>query len=171
MSDRSDMEQLRNRAVLREHRFRSAFPFIGPLIAWFRHCWNSISTQWYVRPLSQQQSEFNQLLVQQLGEMRTLLEHPEARLADLVSRLERQEARLTDLVSQLRSHTESLQGRLRDHEAWLITQDREQSDLVRDVAELRVRLTQMQRLVQELRRPDEDDETERGGTGFEGQDS
>ena len=36
----SELEQLRALASLREHRFRSRIPLIGPLIARFRELWN-----------------------------------------------------------------------------------------------------------------------------------
>jgi hypothetical protein len=42
---------------------------IGGLIARFREMWNNVSTKWYVRPLLQQQNEFNHLVV------RTIREH------------------------------------------------------------------------------------------------
>ncbi len=169
-SDRPELEQLSGRAVLREHRFRSDFPWIGPLIAWFRGCWNSVSTKWYVRPLIQQQSEFNQLLVQELAEIRALLEHHEAHLAGLADELRHHEAHLADLTSRLQRPKEALHDRLRDHEAWLIAQDHEQSELVRDLAELRVRLTQLLRSAQVLSQPDTDVEAGCGETGRADQD-
>jgi hypothetical protein len=41
-------------------------------------------------------------------------------------------------------------ARIHDHDAWLIDQDREQSQLVRDLAELRLLLIQMDRLLQDV---------------------
>lgn len=61
----SDMEtaealhRLRAAATLREHSFQSAVPVLGPLVVAFRRLWNRVSTQWYVRPLIQQQSQVN----------------------------------------------------------------------------------------------------------------
>lgn len=60
---------LENLAVVREQPFRSTIPLIGPLIAWFRTLWNSVSTRWYVLPLLQQQNAFNAQVVAHLQEL------------------------------------------------------------------------------------------------------
>ena len=39
-------------------------PIVGPLVAWFRTVWNSISTRWYVLSLLQQQNRFNHAVTQ-----------------------------------------------------------------------------------------------------------
>ena len=51
---------------------------------------------------------------------------------------------------QLRPAGRTSQVRIHDHDAWLIAQDREQSELVRDLAELRLLLVQMNRLLLDL---------------------
>jgi len=51
----------------------SHVPIFGPLIAAFRRQWNRVSTEWYVRPIIQQQSEFNAGVI-------TVLENIENRL-------------------------------------------------------------------------------------------
>jgi GT2 family glycosyltransferase len=102
---------LRERQLLREQPFSSQVPIVGPLIARLRAAWNSVSTKWYVRPLLQQQNEFNVLAV-------------------------------TEIAAQA--------ARIRDHDAWLIAQDREQAEFVRDLAELRLLVVQMNRLLLEL---------------------
>lgn len=63
------LEQLNQRWAIREHEFRSDAPAIGPLIAAFRRQWNRVSTEWYVRPMIQQQVEFNALVVTMLGHL------------------------------------------------------------------------------------------------------
>jgi hypothetical protein len=52
------------RWAVRESSFVSHVPIAGPLIAGIRTAWNSVSTKWYVRPIVQQQVEFNALAVQ-----------------------------------------------------------------------------------------------------------
>ncbi len=60
---------LEARQTIREQPFRSDKPIVGPLIAWFRTVWNSVSARWYVLPLMQQQNEFNEAVVSHLREM------------------------------------------------------------------------------------------------------
>jgi GT2 family glycosyltransferase len=49
--------------------FRSTVPVIGPLIAQFRRLWNRVSTEWYVRPLIRQQTEFNEQVVEVITQL------------------------------------------------------------------------------------------------------
>jgi len=65
--------ELRQRWAIQEHEFHSHVPIFGPLIAAFRRQWNRVSTEWYVRPIIQQQSEFNAGVI-------TVLENIENRL-------------------------------------------------------------------------------------------
>ena len=90
--------------TLQEQPFTSQTPVIGGLIARFRALWNSISTQWYVRPLLHQQNQINQ--------------HIATYLHDLDVRL--------------------------------IAQDREQTQLSHDSAEMTAQLVQMNRLLQSI---------------------
>lgn len=63
------LAQLQKKWQVQERPFQSDTPLIGPLIVWLRESWNSVSTKWYVRPLIQQQNEFNRLTVEQLKEI------------------------------------------------------------------------------------------------------
>ena len=101
MANEQERDWLAQYAEVQEQPFRSDIPFVGPLIARFRTLWNSVSTQWYVRPLLQQQNRLNRLLVE----------------------------------------------RLHDHEQRLIAQDREQTALTHDLAELTAQLVQTNRLL------------------------
>ena len=64
-----------------------ALPVFGPLIARLRAAWNSVSTKWYVRPLLQQQNEFNELVVAAIAAHDAELRNQAARLRDLEGRL------------------------------------------------------------------------------------
>jgi hypothetical protein len=97
---------LSNKAEIKELPFRSSTRFVGPIIARLRSLWNSVSTKWYVRPMLQQQNEFNRLLVE----------------------------------------------RLRDHDARLIEQDREQTALAHNLAEVTAQLQQTNRLLHAIER-------------------
>ena len=75
--------ELEARRTIHEPPFRSDKPIIGPLIAWFRAAWNSVSTRWYVLPMLRQQNEFNVLLVSCLHKMEERLGETDERLIDL----------------------------------------------------------------------------------------
>lgn len=62
--------ELQQRACLTPRPLTSNIPVIGGFIAWFRNAWNSVSTQWYIAPLIQQQNEFNQGVVDELRALR-----------------------------------------------------------------------------------------------------
>lgn len=103
------------RAEVQERPFASNAPVVGRLIAWFRTVWNSVSTKWYVRPLLQQQNEFNRLVVQGIEELETQIEaHLDERLVDIDHdhvALTRTIAELTAEVIQLRREIERLEER------------------------------------------------------------
>ena len=148
-----DIERLQKLTTLQEHRFRSSIPLIGPLIARLRAGWNSVSTKWYLRPVLQQQNEFNELVAAaiaahdaDLHTQAAQLRVVEGRLAEDAIRLGEFEGRLAEDAIRLGE----LQVRIRDHDAWLIAQDREHSELVRDLAEFRLLLVQMNRLLLDL---------------------
>ncbi len=90
-------DPLREMALVQERPFTSNLPLIGPLVAGFRQLWNSVSTQWYVRPLLAQQNQFNQILVTRLQELEARLISQDQEL----SALAQDHAELTTQVIQL----------------------------------------------------------------------
>lgn len=129
---------LRERAVLQEHQFTSHVPLIGGLIAAFRRAWNNISTRWYVSPILQQQSAFNQLAVEQLAELVAQVEEQAAQLAQLQRTL----ATLESAVSDDRG---GLQAQVAQLQAWFVAQDHAQVELRHDLGELAVLFRQQAR--------------------------
>jgi GT2 family glycosyltransferase len=114
-TDEAEEQQWHSQAVLREYRFHSDVPLLGPLIARFREGWNSISTKWYVRVLAQQQSEFNLLLLDRLQELQADMNGLEGRLIDQDregTQLHRDLAELTVQVITLNRQLASLDTRL-----------------------------------------------------------
>ena len=103
-----DRAWLQEKGRLQERPFSSSVPLIGPLIVRFRSLWNNVAAKWFVRPLIEQQNEFNALLVQ----------------------------RLSDLEGQVVPQ--------------IIEQDREQTRLGRETAELGLQIVQLNRLLQVL---------------------
>lgn len=134
MTDSHEIEHLQTKGVLQEPTFRSRLPLIGPFIAWFRATWNSVSTKWYVRPLIAQQNEFNALVVGQIRSIVEQLHSQETRLGEI-------ERRVGEIEHGVGAHD----GRLHDLGAWLIAQDREQSEVIHDLAEIRVQLGQIRK--------------------------
>ncbi len=68
MEDQNNKAWLKEKGNLKERPFESNIPLIGPLIVGFRSLWNSVAAKWYVRPLIQQQTEFNLLTVQWMND-------------------------------------------------------------------------------------------------------
>ncbi|HEX6383407.1 MAG TPA: glycosyltransferase family 2 protein [Anaerolineae bacterium] len=105
--------QLQAGAVVQERPFRSHVLLFGPLIAWFRQTWNSISTRWYVRPLLQQQNDFNQHLVQRLQEHTARLTAQEQAQVELIQ----DAAELTEQLKEMNRLLQSIDERLAHLEA------------------------------------------------------
>lgn len=113
-SARDRVDNLRARSRLAEPGFASGAPIVGPLVIRVRRAWNWMSTKWYVRPIAEQQTEFNVLAAEALRELTRSLEVLEARLSEIeVANNEAQDAR------------RSLEARLRHVEARLADLDRQ----------------------------------------------
>jgi hypothetical protein len=65
--EESNMKWLQEKGRLQEQPFTSSVPLFGPLIVWFRSTWNSVAAKWVIRPIIQQQNEFNTLVVRQIS--------------------------------------------------------------------------------------------------------
>jgi hypothetical protein len=113
-------EVLREKGQLREYEFTSTTPVVGGFIARFRAAWNGISTRWYVRPLADQQTEFNQALLNYVL------------------------PRLANYDKHLRAFEENL-PRFDEMDARIITQDQRQVDLTHDIGEIVAHLVQIDR--------------------------
>jgi hypothetical protein len=113
-------EFLYGQGQLREHIFSSTIPVIGGLIARFRAAWNNVSTRWYVLPLADQQSVFNQ----------ALLDYVLPRLSNYDRRL---------------GHVEEHLPRLDEMDARILAHDQRQVDLTHDAGEMVARLVQISR--------------------------
>jgi hypothetical protein len=111
------LSHLSELAVLNEQPFVSRVPVLGPLIARFRTLWNNVSTRWYVRPLTHQQSLFNLALLDELAALRAENE-------------------------ALRNELQSRIGPLQE---WLISQDRDQAELRHDLGETAAQVGQLMR--------------------------
>ena len=152
------LHHLKSQATLHEHHFHSALPVIGPLIAWFRERWNRVATKWYIRPLIQQQSEFNQQVADLLSEQSQVVQQLEAQVARLNQQRDALTARVAQLADEIaaqatRKETRitTLTARSAEHDAWLSDQDRDQVLLTRSQAESAAQLIQIARDLDELK--------------------
>jgi hypothetical protein len=151
----ASLDHLREGQTLVEQPFRSRVPLLGRLISWFRTRWNNVSTTWYVRPLIAQQNRFNTGVAEHLAAQNARVDRQEARIEDSEARLQTSETRLSAAAARLEERAaqiDELWVRLRDHDAWLIARDQEQSGYVRDLAEVTLQLIQLKRQLQELNR-------------------
>ncbi len=117
------LARLRELARLEERPFSSRVPVFGLLIAAFRTAWNDVSTRWYVRPLTDQQSVFNAAVTEELEALH----------------------RANEELAALCAETEALRLELAKLRAWLIEQDRDQTELRHDLAELSLVVGQLAR--------------------------
>ena len=63
-----DQNWLLEKASVTERPFVSETAVVGSLIVKFRELWNNVAAKWYIRPLLQQQNEFNQLIARSVYE-------------------------------------------------------------------------------------------------------
>ena len=90
----NDVHWLQEKGHLTERPFNSSVPLIGPFIAGFRTLWNNVAAKWYVRPLIQQQNEFNTLLVQRIC-------HLEDQIYPQIIALDREQTRLNRETAEI----------------------------------------------------------------------
>lgn len=83
------LDQLAAQSHLREPRFHSGAPLVGPLIVAVRRLWNWMAAKWYVRGWMAQQEEFNVQAVGVIDELLQMHESNERRVHELELQLER----------------------------------------------------------------------------------
>jgi hypothetical protein len=133
-------------SILHQYTFSSDVPVIGPLIARFRAIWNSIAAQWYVDFLVQQQTVFNQLVVRHIRQLDTHCQELDARCNELDARCNGLDARCDESDVRL---LDAADARSEMNDRWS-RGDREQVLLRRDLAEVTLRMVQMNQLIAAL---------------------
>ncbi|MDX1687892.1 MAG: hypothetical protein R3248_07905 [Candidatus Promineifilaceae bacterium] len=106
---------LEEKAEIEERPFRSETAVVGPLIARFREMWNSVATKWYVRPLLQQQNNFNRLVVERLHDHDSRLieqDREQTGAAHDMAALSAQVAQANRRLADLEAEVERLQAKL-----------------------------------------------------------
>ncbi len=105
------LKELHQKWFIKEHQFSSNLPFIGSLIASFRHQWNRISTQWYVRAVISQQVKFNADVVamfDQVNQHQHNLSHQQHCLSQQQSVISQQQSVISQQLSHLEQHMTNL---------------------------------------------------------------
>ena len=87
------------KTILKETRFTSPTPVIGPLMVKLRYAWNWMSTKWYVLPVLMQQSNINADFIMFLVTCAQIQERQATRITEL-------ERRLAQLENQLQQDQE-----------------------------------------------------------------
>lgn len=108
-------QQLAAKWQVAERPFTSNAPLIGPLIARLRHLWNDVSTTWYVRPLVQQQNEYNHLLLRCIHQLAQVDDDLDGRLTAAdhdQTDLRVQVAELVTAVNQMNRRLAAIEARL-----------------------------------------------------------
>jgi hypothetical protein len=112
LPDKPQPPRLADKATVVELPFRSSVPILGPLIVWVRSAWNSVATKWYVRPMLQQQNEFNVAVADRLDFAETFTYDQAARQDRDMTVLHRESAALELTVRHLEQQVQDLNARL-----------------------------------------------------------
>ena len=100
-----ELDQLTANSVLREHRFASATPIIGPLIARLRWAWYNVAARWGDQSIINQQAAYNQAVALHLAE-------EDQYVAELVAELDQRlilaDRDLTDLTRTVAELTQQV---------------------------------------------------------------
>ena len=94
--------------MLEEKPFSSSVPVIGGLIVAFRNTWNSVAAKWYIRPIIEQQNQYNRLFAE-------LTDHFNRQLVDDAredSEISHDIAEISALITSMNRSLELLDKRL-----------------------------------------------------------
>ena len=97
-----------NKWEMTERPFTSSAPVIGPVIVFVRNAWNSVAAKWYVRPMVEQQNQYNKLFAE-------LIDHFNSQLVEdarETSEISHDIAEVTSLLNSMNRSLESLEERL-----------------------------------------------------------
>jgi hypothetical protein len=119
MKDQQLEEQdwLLKKGTVIEQPFSSEVPIFGSLIAWFRTVWNNVATKWYVRPMLDQQNDFNRSAVKSLRDFETYSYEFSLEQEREIGRLRHDLAALHLQLTHLNRHLAELDNHLKDVDA------------------------------------------------------
>jgi hypothetical protein len=114
---REERDWLLEKGKVVEQPFSSGIPVVGPLIVWFRTMWNSMAAKWYVRPMLDQQNDFNRLAVERLREFESFSYEFSLEQERELNRLRHDKAALQLQLTQLNRRLAELAKQLEDEDA------------------------------------------------------
>ena len=140
--------------IIRERPFVSKVPVLGRFIVAVRDLWNSVATKWYVRPLIQQQTDFNIQVVRYLAQIEQLYQTTE-QLGKTIERICQSTEQLGRTAEEHGAMIGWLSRRADQLEVWSARQEHFLSGQVRDVAENIRELTALAKQVARVEKPEE----------------
>ena len=94
-----DLDQVPANGTLREYRFASHTPVLGPFIARFRSAWYNVAARWGDQSIISQQAAYNAELDQRL----ILADHDLTHLTRAVAELTQQVIELQHVIDELQT--------------------------------------------------------------------
>jgi hypothetical protein len=137
--------------TIQERPFVSKVPVLGRFIVAVRDLWNSVATKWYVRPLIQQQTDFNTRVVRYLANLSGQIEQ----LGMSVEQLGMSTGQLGRTAEEHGAMIGWLSRRADQLEEWSVEQEHFLSGQVRDVAGNIRELTALAKQVAHAEKPEE----------------
>ena len=137
--------------TIQERPFVSKVPVLGRFIVAVRDLWNSVATKWYVRPLIQQQTDFNTRVVRYLANLSGQIEQLGMSIEQLgmsIEQLGRTAEEHGAMIGWLSRRADQL-------EEWSVEQEHFLSGQVRDVAGNIRELTALAKQVAHAEKPEE----------------
>lgn len=137
--------------VVQERPFTSQVPVLGRLIVAVRSLWNSVATKWYVRPLIQQQTDFNTRVAGYLRILQDQLDDQLDGQLDGMAELGRNLEHLGRMNGWLSSRADQLQIRGNEQDRLLQGQLRDAAENIRELTLLAEQLAALKAHLAETR--------------------
>jgi uncharacterized coiled-coil protein SlyX len=93
---------------LKERPFSSTVPLVGPIIVGIRNAWNSVAAKWYIRPIVEQQNDFNRLFAELIDHFNSQLVEEDKDIAEMNHQL----AELSTMLAKMNRTLSELDARL-----------------------------------------------------------
>lgn len=108
-NDLETLEEIQtNHWEVKERPFSSSIPIFGGIIVWFRNAWNSVAAKWHIRPIVQQQNQYNRLFAELIDHYNTQLAEDSREASEISHDLAEVTAMLTSINNSLQSLEERL---------------------------------------------------------------
>lgn len=105
---RPETRRRQERWQLKEIPFTSSVPVVGPIIIAIRNLWNSVAAKWYVRPIIEQQNDYNRLFAELVDHLNNQQVEEDREISDISHDLAELEAMIGTIHRSLHSLDERL---------------------------------------------------------------